>query len=269
MDVDPLAFVTAYIMSYAAVMVLVVGVGYRVFRWATIPVPLKIPTTPGPYSYAGVAGRIGSEVLLFRSLFAADRKLWVGGWLFHVMFLITIVGHIINLAFNSLWGTIGYLWYDLLGYAGIALLGFTGFLLARRFLVDYIRFVSKFADYFILVLLLGVIFTGNYTRVYSGVGVDEVPKFISGLATFQFVPPPDNLIFTLHLLLVEMLMIYLPFSKVIHAAGVFLSPTRNQRNTPRQTRHVNPWDHQVRIQTWEEYSKLYEKELKEAEAGRE
>ncbi len=34
---------------------------------------------------------------------------------------------------------------------------------------------------------------------------------------------------------------YFPFSKLMHAGGVFFSPSRNQRDNVRDQRHVNPW----------------------------
>ena len=45
----------------------------------------------------------------------------------------------------------------------------------------------------------------------------------------------------LHLLLVCVLMIVFPFSKLLHAPGLFFSPTRNQADNPRERRHVAPW----------------------------
>ena len=44
-----------------------------------------------------------------------------------------------------------------------------------------------------------------------------------------------------HLLLVVLLMIVFPFSKLLHAPGVFFSPSRNQADDPRQKRHLAPW----------------------------
>jgi hypothetical protein len=36
-------------------------------------------------------------------------------------------------------------------------------------------------------------------------------------------------------------MLVFPFSKLLHAPGVFFSPTRNQTDNPRSVRHVAPW----------------------------
>ena len=45
----------------------------------------------------------------------------------------------------------------------------------------------------------------------------------------------------MHLLLVVALMLVFPFSKLLHAPGVFFSPTRNQVDNPRERRHLSPW----------------------------
>jgi nitrate reductase gamma subunit len=52
--------------------------------------------------------------------------------------------------------------------------------------------------------------------------------------------PADPLLW-LHLALVAGLMIVFPFSKLLHAPGVFFSPTRNQADDPRERRHLAAW----------------------------
>jgi hypothetical protein len=37
------------------------------------------------------------------------------------------------------------------------------------------------------------------------------------------------------------LMIIFPISKLMHAPGVFFSPTRNQVDNSREKRHLAPW----------------------------
>ena len=52
---------------------------------------------------------------------------------------------------------------------------------------------------------------------------------------------PASPILLIHLLLVAVLMIVFPISKLLHAPGVFFSPTRNQVDNPREKRHISPW----------------------------
>jgi nitrate reductase gamma subunit len=61
------------------------------------------------------------------------------------------------------------------------------------------------------------------------------------------VAPPQHPLFLAHLILVCSLMIYFPFSKLMHAGGIFFSPTRNQRDNVLAQRYVNPWNEEVTI----------------------
>ena len=266
---DPLTWVVADALSDVAFAVLEAGVGFKIGRWAMTPVPLKIATTPAPSTLAGVAGRMTGEVVLFRSLFRADRVLWGGAISFHLLFLYLMFGHLIDLAFNGLWATIGLFWYTLLGYVGIAFLGAVLFLFLRRVAVDYIRYVSRAADYFVLGLLFAIGFLGLYMRYDTSVSVSSVTSFLFGLFTFNPVDPPTDPIFTLHLLLVEVQMNYFPMSKLMHGVGILLSPTRNQRNDARARRKVNPWNESSKphFQSWQEYYQRHKDKLDEIEKG--
>ena len=44
-----------------------------------------------------------------------------------------------------------------------------------------------------------------------------------------------------HLALVALLMLIFPISKLLHAPGLFFSPTRNQTDNAREQRHVARW----------------------------
>ena len=68
-----------------------------------------------------------------------------------------------------------------------------------------------------------------------------VKTFFLGLMGFDIQPLPAHPGLYLHLVLVALLMIIFPFSKLLHAPGMFFSPTRNQADNPRETRHLAPW----------------------------
>jgi nitrate reductase gamma subunit len=55
---------------------------------------------------------------------------------------------------------------------------------------------------------------------------------------FNFQPLPSDPLVMIHLGLVALLMIVFPFSKLLHAPGVFFSPTRNQVDNPREVRYI-------------------------------
>ena len=60
-------------LIYLAVVVFVIGVGRKIYQYASTPAPLKIPTTPAPTTRAGVVWRMTREVVFFDSLFKASK----------------------------------------------------------------------------------------------------------------------------------------------------------------------------------------------------
>jgi nitrate reductase gamma subunit len=71
-----------------------------------------------------------------------------------------------------------------------------------------------------------------------------VKSFFLSLAyfnLFNWQPLPASVPLLIHLTLVLILMIIFPFSKLLHAPGVFFSPTRNQVDNPREKRHIASW----------------------------
>jgi nitrate reductase gamma subunit len=151
------------------------------------------------------------------------------------------------------------------------------YLFLRRIYIPQVRYISLPADYFPLFLIIGIALTGVLIR-YMGpimrfaVGIDvmsvdivRVKELAIGL--FKFHPKtPEGIgtIFYIHLFLVSVLIAYFPFSKLMHLAGIFLSPTRNLANNSRAVRHVNPWDYPVKIHSYEAYEEEFRDKMVEA-----
>ena len=70
---------------------------------------------------------------------------------------------------------------------------------------------------------------------------DALKAFALGLLYFDWQPLPAQPLLYLHLFLVAVLMAIFPYSKLLHAPGVFFSPGRNQSDNPREQRHLAPW----------------------------
>ena len=68
-----------------------------------------------------------------------------------------------------------------------------------------------------------------------------VKAFMLGLMRFDLQPLPADPVLLVHLALVALLMLVFPISKLLHAPGLFFSPTRNQADTSREARHVSAW----------------------------
>jgi nitrate reductase gamma subunit len=226
-------------LFYAATAVLVGGLAWRIADYARTPAPLKIPTTPAPLTRGGVAVRMAREVFFFESLFKGSLWTWLFGWLFHVCLALVLARHLRYFT-EPVWG-----WVVLLQPLGILagfgmLAGLAG-LFARRLLVDRIRYISTPSDYLMLVLLALIAASGLAMKYVFHTDVVRVKAFFLGLMRFDWQPLPPDPVLYLHLGLVAVLMLVFPFSKLLHAPGVFFSPSRNQADDPREARHLAPW----------------------------
>jgi nitrate reductase gamma subunit len=96
-----------------------------------------------------------------------------------------------------------------------------------------------------LALLLGIALSGLGMKFLAHTDVVGVKTFFLGLMYFDIQPLPAHPGLYVHLALVALLMIVFPFSKLLHAPGVFFSPTRNQVDNPREMRHLSPWAAQM------------------------
>ena len=126
-------------------------------------------------------------------------------------------------------------------YAGIVLPIAALYLFMRRTTVDRTMFISSLADYFALALIFGIAVTGLLMKYYVRPFMVDVKGFAYGLVTFNFSTVPVEPVFLIHITLVLMLLVYFPFSKLMHAGGLLFSPTRHQCDNPREKRHINPW----------------------------
>lgn len=291
------------IIPYIAFIVFVIGFLYRVVDWGKSAVPFRIPTTGGqhqshtwikqnkldnPSTTAGVVGRMILEVFLFRSLFRNSRMqissgpklsygswkwLWLGAIAFHYSFFIIFFRHMrfftepVPFLFEWLDKLDGILQIGVptLYISEIVILASLAYLFFRRVVVPQLRYISLASDYFPLFLLFGIVISGVFMRFFIRTDIIDIKELTMGLVTLHpQVPSGIGVIFYIHLFLVCILFAYIPWSKLMHMGGIFLSPTRNLANNNRVQRHVNPWNYPVKLHTYEEWEDEYRDKLKEA-----
>lgn len=242
------------VFFWAATIVLVVGVANKIRLYWNTPAPLKIPTTPAPVTKGGVVMRVLREVLLFHSLFRSDKLLWVFGILFHYAMLLIVIRHF-RYVQEPIWLVVQLI-QPFGKYAGfVFVLALVG-LLARRILIDRVRYITAPSDVLMLLLLIGIGVSGLFMSFVSHTDIVMVKAFFRGLITFDWQPLPTDGVLLIHLGLVASLMLIFPISKLLHAPGVFFSPTRNQVDNPREKRHLSPWAAEL-----EKQGKMYLDEL--------
>ena len=227
------------LLFVVATLVLVVGVARKIIQYARTPAPLKIPTTPAPVNQAGVVLRLFREVVFFESLFKSTKWTWIFGWMFHLGLFVVLLRHL-RYFIDPVWLPIELIQPFGL-YAGIAMvIGLAG-LFVRRIFVDRVRYISSPSDYLWLILLLLIGFSGLMMTLLVHTDIVLVKQYFTGLFGFSIGELPMDLPLIIHLLLVAVLMILFPFSKLLHVPGLFFSPSRNQVDNPREKRHLAPW----------------------------
>jgi len=298
---DNLRLVFGAVIPGVAFAVFLVGIVARVIRWARAPVPFRIPTTAGqqkslpwiknsefdnPSGNLGVVGRMFLEVLFFRSLFRntrveliTDREkvnyigtkyLWAAAMAFHWSMLIVVFRHfrffvepvprIVEIAqYLDGFFKVGV---PVIYATSVLLIVSLGYLLLRRLADPKVKYISLPTDYFALYLLLGIAISGFLMRHLEKVDIVNVKAAIAGWASFQLVAPEGvGALYFIHVFLVSALLVYFPFSKLLHAPGVFLSPTRNLANNNRAKRHVNPWNPPIVGHTYAEWEEEFHDKL--------
>ena len=299
-----LTYLFGVIIPYAAFAIFFFGFLQHLIKWSRIPNPFKIPTTGGqqkslnwikqskldnPSSTSQVIGRVLSEVFLFRSLFrnlsprvgtgdsgvtyASAKWLWVFAILFHYAMFTTLFRHLrfftnpVPFPVRFVEGIDGWLEVGIpqVMISGLVLLCAMCLLLARRLVIPKLRYISLMNDFFPLFLLIAIATTGALMRYIVGIDVPSVKELIMGLISFKPVMIEGiGLLFYIHIFLVSTLLAYFPFSKLMHAGGIFFSPTRNMANDNRAVHHENPWNYPVKFHTYEAFEAEFRDKMSEA-----
>jgi nitrate reductase gamma subunit len=297
-----LQFLFGVIIPYAAVAVFVFGFIYRMLQWGRSPVPFCIPTTCGqqkslpwirhdklenPATTMQVVGRMLLEVLVFRSLFrnlktemkegkvvyGSEKFLWLAGLAFHWSFFFIFVRHYrffvqeVPAVIRMMEGVDSFfqIGAPLFYMTDAVILVAVSYLVFRRFYIPQVRYISLASDYFPLFLILGVAISGILMRYFLKVHIVGVKTLVMGLVSLSpTVPEGIGSVFYVHLFLISVLLMYFPFSKLMHMGGVFMSPTRNMPNNSRVVRHINPWNYPVHVHTYEEYENDFREKMKKA-----
>jgi nitrate reductase gamma subunit len=300
---QPAHYLLLVIIPYLTMIAFVGGFIYRIVGWANSPVPFNIPTVGGqgqslgwiksdklesPGDYAEVAGRMALEIFLFRSLFrnskvekassqklvyGGNRWLWLGGLLFHWSLLIILLRHLRfftepifppSIWLGALDGVFQFALPTLFITDFVILIALT-YLFVRRVVFSQVRYISLATDYLALFMLLGVAISGVLMRSLFKVDLVAIKELAVSVVSFSpAVPDSIGLPFYIHLFMVCVLAAYFPFSKMVHAPGILMSPTRNLKNDSRAVRHVNPWNRPVRIHTYAEYEDEFRQPMKKA-----
>lgn len=215
-------------MVYAAFAVFIIG---TVFQGLRIIFGLKcsLETAVGPEKKPRMLGAL-YETFLFPNVLKNHPVHWVFLMVFHVAFLLLILGHL------ELIGEIGVLQVVrhqvFLGGGAVGIILFVAllFFLFRRF-HSPAGDISEPEDYYILLLLLLVVLFGSQLHLarrlfdYSTIGVGEYREYLSGILTFRPALPEvftedcvgHSFLLVLHVFFANLFLMFFPSSNMMHA----------------------------------------------------
>jgi nitrate reductase gamma subunit len=249
------------LILYLSLLILLIGLVYRIHRIISLPVHLRWELYPVPhqkgkshyggsyfedsnwwlkpasYSYSGEIGAMAREIFAIGTLFKNNRKLWLSSFPFHLglYFLTAFAGFLIfgaifrinNIDISAIsYGIIPRsIYYLTLIFGGIGYilgaLGAAGLLLGRIFRQD-LRDYSSRVDYFNLVLLLLIFTTGIYSWISVDRSFDIVRSLIGKMIIFRAVSDAP-LQEKIHLVTVALFLAYMPFTHMTHFVGKYFS----------------------------------------------
>lgn len=230
---DAVSFLIAGVMVYVAAAVFVGGTAFRIYQWLRVPRSgVRLGLFPRPRSRMGRAFQITRDTFVFPQVRDVDRIMWLAVIGLHAALVAAFVGHMrlvgeFTPLANVLGGT-GMARFSLLtgGTIGIVLMVALLYLLARRFKSPY-KDISAPEDYILLVLILMVVLMGNHLRFFGDVHVTEYREYVRGLLTFSpsfstvLAASSTKWSLVAHVFFANTLLMYLPFSKLVHFVGSF------------------------------------------------
>lgn len=230
-------YIVLGMLPYITMAVFIVGMAYRLYVWSKTPQPGAMTLFPAPKDGSGLFFGVLKESLFFPSLLKGDKLLWVFAWVFHITLALIFVGHIrVFTDFPALWEALGINADQISaisgGVAGIVIAIFAVLLLLRRVVILRVREISNFSDFLALLLIIAILTTGNLMRFGEHFDLEITRTYFSQMLTFSLTASaiPQSGMFMLHFLLAQILIMFLPFSKILHFGGIFFTQTVIQKS---------------------------------------
>lgn len=231
---EVLRFSIGAILPYLAVVVFLGAMVFRIYRWKKLPQP-PMTLFPAPATESGNKTNVLKEATLFRSLFKGDRVLWSFAWVFHVVLALIFVGHLrvfanVDAALTKAGMSeagIQAMSSGVGGAAGIIVFVTAVLLLVRRLVIPRVREITSVGDLFALLLIGAILITGNMMRFGAEhLDLAITREYFASLAAFSGVGGAavlENNVFLVHMCLALLLIMYIPFSKILHFGGIFFT----------------------------------------------
>ena len=240
---DRFSFIVLYVLPYITVPFYGIMMGVRIWVWMRFfnPALVLLPGARGSVYHIWkeqyrptislfpirtrtrlVEGvRFIKGFVFFTGLWKRDKVLWIGSWLLHVGLGLFVLAHVRLLVF---WGPEMDRFLTDMAKVGSGLMAVSGmFLLIRRVLVKRVREITGFRDYLAEGILLSFASTAFGLGLTGGVDAALVRTYLGDLLTFSHTPVNWNGLWVWHMVCLQLLLMVMPFSHLLHLGGIFLS----------------------------------------------
>ena len=220
-------------MVYIAFATLILGILFKFMRVVFSPpipgalgiFPRKLPKPLG----------VLKDSFLVPAAWCSSKIFWLAIMAFHLAFLLLFIGHLELIKDFKIIQVISHEVFLGAGWVGMVLIFTTLFFLMRRF-SSPVRQISIPEDYILLIVLFLTFIFGSHMHLaarYSESGFDiqvgDYRAYLSSLFAFKPAIPaeisdsPHYIMLVLHIFLANLVMIFFPFSKMIHSVFVFFA----------------------------------------------
>lgn len=226
---------TFYVLPWITYIIFTIGVIFQVRKWLS-----GAPSTPAGRSKVGLRGTVKAlflDLIIQRRMLkpkASSVVLWLTCWLiFHIPLFFIIFGHFRSV---GVWSVDWFTWLasrDFLTetlpfYMGFIVLAGVVLLALRRVVFIAPRSISTLGNYIVLLLIIMVIVAGNIMRILPHSSEEFMITVPPGF-TMQLEHMPSLVWFTIHALIAQIAVMYLPFSGLIHIISGIVTTLANAR----------------------------------------
>ncbi len=219
-------FIILVPMVYAAFAIFLVGIIARlvtIFREPKNPTTLQIFPERGPKWLLAL-----SDTFLLPTVRREKPVFWLFLMLFHISFLLLILGHLELFKEFSVLQVIPHEVFLGKGFVGLILSLCLLFFLFRRFRSPY-RELSVPEDYYLLILLFLTVLFGSQMHwarrwyEYGGMAVEDYRAYLLSLLHLKPKLPSEittsghSFMMVLHVFFANLFLIFFPFSQLMHS----------------------------------------------------
>jgi len=228
---------------YYIVLIPMVYLAFAVFAFGTVARLIKIfrePTVPGKLQIFPERRLkwlwVLHDTFLFPTVLRRKPVLWVFLMLFHISFLLLIIGHVELIGDFSIFQIFPHEIFLGNGLIGLTLSVCLLYFLFRRF-SSPVRELSVPEDYYLLILLFLTVFFGSemdWARrwyYYDTISVENYRTYLFSLLSlkpelpYEMISSGHTFMLVLHIFFANLFLMFFPFSQAMHS---FLSLPMNK-----------------------------------------